>query len=271
MPVLFINHRELVREDTAERLVLRLTHWLGTFGIVLTAIALVSGLAMVVSDVGMPGIAVAVLCGSLGIWLAQSYRSVAFDVLRHEVLFATHWLSFEKHSTIVQFDEIAAVYLDCREEAIERATLGDFVTEQWIRRKWVIFLALTNKRIATVVGKTTVHRAEQTSVLPAQVAYWENLATRICALTGKMLVRTPFASGSPHTFIEAIEQILQRRLAESHMSGRSVHLRQGSDCGLEIELDGKVYRDLAEIDDITIRELIQAAVDEWQCATGQTA
>ncbi len=65
------------------------------------------------------------------------------------------------------------------------------------------------------------------------------------------------------TFIEAVNQIIQRRLALSN-SNRTVHLHSQADMGVEIEIEGKVYSDLSEIDDNAIRELIQTSIQEWE-------
>ncbi len=62
---------------------------------------------------------------------------------------------------------------------------------------------------------------------------------------------------------EAVNQIIQRRLALSN-SDQIVHLHSRADMGVEIEVDGKIYSDLSEIDDNAIRELIQTSIQEWE-------
>jgi hypothetical protein len=257
---------ELVKENTADRLVLSFPHWLKPVGKVIAIIALASGLGMIIGNVELVGIAIALLCAGLGVWLAQSHFSVIFDVLQCQVLFSTRYLLFEKR-VVIPFKEISTVYLDYQERTVNRAMAGDYTSEKWIKRKWTIFLAFTSGKTATVVSKTSEHPAGQISVLSTQLAFWEDLAAGICILISKLLVRTPSVPGFPHTFIEAIEQIVQHLLAQSQMGNRSVHLRQHIDGGLEIEVDGSIHRNLSEIDDITIQELIQAAIDEWQNAT----
>lgn len=72
------------------------------------------------------------------------------------------------------------------------------------------------------------------------------------------------------TMVEEINQIVQNRLAQSQIRGRSVHLRSRADLGVEIVVDGKVYQDLSEIDDIAVHDLIQASVDEWRAEQAPT-
>jgi hypothetical protein len=70
--------------------------------------------------------------------------------------------------------------------------------------------------------------------------------------------------GPPHTFVEEIDQIIQDHLRQSSISGRVIHLCTQMDGGLKIVIDGKIYQNFSEITEVTIRDLIQAAVDEWQ-------
>ena len=143
-------------------------------------------------------------------------------------------------------------------------TIDEYRSEKRIERQWTIFLALKDGQTVTVANETTDHHAAHTSIVSTQLAYWESLATKICAITEKLLVRMPAVPGhAPHTFIETIDQIVQRRLAQSEMNERSVNLRSHTDGSLEIVVDDKIYRNLDEIDDVTVRDLIQTSIDEW--------
>jgi hypothetical protein len=82
----------------------------------------------------------------------------------------------------------------------------------------------------------------------------------------KELVRMPSIPGRPHTFVELIDRILQRRLARSQFNGQPIHLRSGKDGNLEIAISNTIYSSLEEIKNKNIRALIQASVDEWQSA-----
>lgn len=256
---------QLLREDSPDRLVLDISLPRSeTLGKALLFIALVSGLSTIVGDFGVVGGVVTLLCSSWGLWLTAGNRSVTFDIAQRKVLFSTRHLLFEGKRKIIPFGEIAAVHLDYWERVWERGNIGEYVTEKWIRQKWTIFFALVRGQAVTVAEEVTDHLAEQTSILPKRLAYWEELAKRICALVDKPLIRSPSVPGPPHTFVEVIDQILQRHLAQSRIGARSVHLRSHEDGGLEIEIDGQVYRDLKGIDDVAVRGLIQVAVDEWQ-------
>lgn len=48
-------------------------------------------------------------------------------------------------------------------------------------------------------------------------------------------------------------------------------MRGQPDLSLEIVVDGRVYQGLDEIPDVTIRDLIRAAIDEWQDEAEATA
>ena len=74
----------------------------------------------------------------------------------------------------------------------------------------------------------------------------------------------PSVPGGLHIFVESVDQILQRHLAQSQLYNRSVHLRSGEDGSLEIVVDSTVCDDLDQVEDKAVRDLIQGAVDEWQ-------
>jgi hypothetical protein len=189
-------------------------------------------------------------------------RSVIFDGARQWVTFVSSRLLFFKKVNVVAFDEIDQVCLDYVEETVT----GDYGQTESIERKWVIFLALRDSRTIPVADVATSQYApgDFADMMTRQSAYSEDLAAKICELTGKTLVRMPSVPGGLHTFVESVDQILQRRLAQSRLHDRSVHLRSNEDGGLEIIVDGTMYDDLDKVRDQAIRDLIQAALDEWQ-------
>jgi hypothetical protein len=130
----------------------------------------------------------------------------------------------------------------------------------------VIFLALQDSRTIPVAAVTTDQYApgDFADMMTRQSAYSEDLAARICELTGKTLVRMPSVPGGLHTFVESVDQILQRHLAQSRLHDGSVHLRSNEDGDLEIIVDDTMYDDPHKIKDQTIRDLIQTSLDEWQ-------
>ncbi len=65
-------------------------------------------------------------------------------------------------------------------------------------------------------------------------------------------------------WLEVINGNIQQLLSESSLRDREIELRGLPDLSLEIVVDGKVYKGLDEISDVTVRDLIQAAIDEWQ-------
>ena len=117
-------------------------------------------------------------------------------------------------------DEIDQVCLDYVEETIT----GDYSQTISIKRKWVIFLALRDSRTIPVAAVTTDQYApgDFADLISRHSAYSEELAARICELTGKMLVRMPSVPGRLHTFVESVDQIFQRRLAHLNPGKPSV-------------------------------------------------
>ncbi|MBC7257985.1 MAG: hypothetical protein H5T65_01920 [Chloroflexi bacterium] len=69
--------------------------------------------------------------------------------------------------------------------------------------------------------------------------------------------------GAAGSFVEDIEQIIQRRCKEQSID-MSVHLRTDGQGIVRVEVDGVLYDSPADIPDIAIRELIRAAVGEWE-------
>jgi hypothetical protein len=196
-----------------------------------------------------------------GPWLTTNKRTI-FDIAGRELISTTDYLFWKKQKRIL-FEEIKRIYLDYWERGYDQ-TIDEYRSEKRIERQWTVFLALKDGQTVTVANETTDHHAAHTSIVSTQLVYWESLAARICAITEKLLVRMPAVPGhAPHTFIEIIDQIVQRRLAQSEMNERSVNLRSHTDGSLEIVVDDKIYRNLDEIDDVTVRDLIQASIDEW--------
>ncbi len=91
-------------------------------------------------------------------------------------------------------------------------------------------------------------------------------AGRAAVLNASRPVSTPGhnTQGGPvqdQTWLETINQNVQNRLAQSALRGRQVELRRRPDYTLEIVVDGKVYPDLAAVDDEAVRDLLRATID----------
>jgi hypothetical protein len=191
---------------------------------------------------------------------ALPYRSVTFDSYREEVILARSYLLFGRKTETISFEGIEKVCLTY----LETPYTTNEGTGERVIRKWTILLALKKGRYLTLVEERTDHAAWHPYDVSARLAYWENLATKMGVLTGKRLVRPAGVPGSPRTFVEDVNQILQHRLRESEISPRSVYIGSHADGGLEIVVNGKRYRDLNEIDDVAVCGLIRAAIDEWE-------
>ena len=71
-------------------------------------------------------------------------------------------------------------------------------------------------------------------------------------------------SASP-TIADQIEELLQKRLqAEPTLAGRSIHVLAAPDGSALIEVDGSLYTGVGEVPDDAVRNLIRAAIQEWE-------
>lgn len=72
-------------------------------------------------------------------------------------------------------------------------------------------------------------------------------------------------TGTGGTFIDEIEEILQRMISTTPTPlGKEIHVRTGPDGGLQIEVDGQYFSRADEVPDPAIRDLIRAAVKQWE-------
>lgn len=67
----------------------------------------------------------------------------------------------------------------------------------------------------------------------------------------------------------AIEDYLQYRLVQTGaLPGRSVHIRNGVKGGISIEIDGRFFEAVGDVDDAEVRAFLQASIEEWQDRQG---
>ena len=72
-------------------------------------------------------------------------------------------------------------------------------------------------------------------------------------------------TGTGGTFIDEIEEILQRMISTAPTPlGKEVHVRTGPDGGLQIQVGGQYFSSSDEVSDPAVRDLIKAAVKEWE-------
>ena len=72
-------------------------------------------------------------------------------------------------------------------------------------------------------------------------------------------------AGAGGTFIDEIEEILQRMISTAPTPlGEEVHVGTGPDGGLQIQVGGRYFSSADEVPDPAIRDLIKAAVKEWE-------
>lgn len=72
-------------------------------------------------------------------------------------------------------------------------------------------------------------------------------------------------SEEPLSIVEQIDAILQKhKNANPAFNGRSIHLIQGSDGNVKIEVDGQIYDRPKDINDRDIQITIKQALKEWE-------
>jgi hypothetical protein len=68
-----------------------------------------------------------------------------------------------------------------------------------------------------------------------------------------------------HTFVDEIEKIVQRRLSLfPALVGRDLHVRLDSDGSVCFMLEGQEYGSLDDVPNLTARQLIREAIQEWE-------
>ncbi len=64
---------------------------------------------------------------------------------------------------------------------------------------------------------------------------------------------------------EQIEELLQYRLTQTpELAHRSIHIRPAIDGGIRIEVDGRTYEGISDVDDEQIRAFLQETVRQWE-------
>lgn len=67
------------------------------------------------------------------------------------------------------------------------------------------------------------------------------------------------------SMIEEIEDILQQLIAKAPSPlGREIHVRTGLHGAIQLDVDGVIYHSADEVPDVVARELIKAAVRQWE-------
>ena len=65
-------------------------------------------------------------------------------------------------------------------------------------------------------------------------------------------------------WLEKINHNIQMFLPRSELRGREIEVRGRPDLSLEIAVDGETYQSVDDITEEAVRDLVRAAIDEWQ-------
>lgn len=75
----------------------------------------------------------------------------------------------------------------------------------------------------------------------------------------------PVEQKPERSIADQIEDLLQARLAETpSFSGREIHVRPSLAGGVRIEVDGKFFDGVGDVDDSDVRDLLSGVVREWE-------
>lgn len=194
--------------------------------------------------------------------------SVTIDTVQQKISLVPHpsLFSAAQVKRVVSFDEIEQIYLNFWEDSyfVRHDDEYDTDYEPRIWRRWAIELTLKDGQTVTIGEETSDHRAGETKSLARQRAYWEPLAASVSELIGKPLAAMPGVRDGARTFVQSIDQILQRLLKQSGRNDLSVSIHSGKDLAVEITVNGRSYVAVDEIEDKVVRDLLQRAIEEWQ-------
>lgn len=91
------------------------------------------------------------------------------------------------------------------------------------------------------------------------------LAKQVPALETPLKPEMPIEAAKPNSIVEQIDVILQKhKNANAAFKDRSIHLMQGPDGNVKIEVDGKIFDRPKDIDDKEIQITIKRALKEWE-------
>ncbi|HMR62469.1 MAG TPA: hypothetical protein PKE64_00515 [Anaerolineae bacterium] len=261
----FIPPDQIILEDTPGRLVLARPNRLRLFGLLALGLALVTLLVTAYVGLSLGPVMLAVFYLGTGLLFLNTRSTIVFDQSHQQLYFVTNFLGLERHTRFAPFQQIDKVYLDYEEQPQP----GTFSAQEQLQRRWYIYLSLNGGETQTLVQNRANHHLEALPNLSKETRAWESIAQKICDITGKLLVRMPTVPGhAPRTFVEVIDQIVQRRLAslpaEDPLRQQTIRLRSHPSGNLEIVVTGVTYGRLDEIADEPARNLIQAAIDEWR-------
>lgn len=260
----FKTPEQLIKAETSDMLVLTRLNRLKVWGGVSLILALVTGAATLFVGLNLIGGLATALYVVLGLILITSHQTITITQSGQQLFFSTRFGPIERRTRVIPFSDIGSVYLDYEEHIYP-----DMGHEEQVERKWFIYLVLNNQQTVTLAFYRASYPVLQAPNLTKQTTTWENLAQKICQATDKLLIRTPTVPGRvPRTFVEVIDQLVQRRLAAlpltDSLAKRTIRLRSHPNGALEVVVDGAIYRELHDIKDQLVRNLVQGAVDEWQ-------
>lgn len=256
---------QLITEETPKRLTLTRPNHLRLWGVLSLALAVITAVVTVNWGIGLGGWLVTLAYAGGGMLLVTSKRSVTIDRTDGVIFFSTHYLFFDHQTRLNRLSEIDKVYLDYEEEVDQ----DNFLPKEHINRTWFIFLVLKDHRTMTIAQHRAKYPVDKAPNLSRETYAWDGLAKKVSAATGKLLIRMPSVpSRTPRTFVDVIDQIVQRRLEllpeSDPLRRQTIRLRSHPSGDLEIVVDGVTFGALGDIDDRQVRSLIEAAIDEWR-------
>lgn len=259
-----IQPEQLIKDETSTHLVLVRPNLLYRWGIVSVVLAIATGVATAVLSIGWVGWLMATVYAGLALLLLTSHHSIIIDLAQQTLFFTTHYLFFDHQARFFHFDKIDKIYLDFETNLHQSA----FLPRHYTRRQWFIFVTLYDERTVTLLRYRADYPVDQEPNLYNETQVWESLAKKIAIATGKLLITTATVpSRAPRTFVDVIDQIVQRRLNAlpdaDPLRRQTIRLRSHPSGHMEIMVNGVTHHTLDELSDEKVRQLIQHAIDEW--------
>lgn len=261
MNSLLFGGQEFVYEETFDSLVIVQPRHLQAQGGFLLLVACVLLLAILFLNFGLAWSFMVFLFGTYGLWLLSRHNSAKFDKQLQQITISTNRFLFSRKTKTIPFAEVKQIWLDVWDKVYPgRYRIGEGKVEQ----KLTIFLALNNGELVNIVQEIQNLSNPISAMHPDRLTYLQGLGEKIGRLTSKPFLQTSSVPGQPHTFVDQINQLVERRLIQERMQDRSVQIESQAGGELIFIVDGRVYQHLKDIADTSIRELIQAAITEWQ-------
>jgi hypothetical protein len=117
---------------------------------------------------------------------------------------------------------------------------------------------------SSIKARRAAFKAAQTQNLSNNLSSRDTIMAPTEPITAETSVVEPVDQSLELDIVGQIDILLQKHVAaDPSLAGRSIHLAQDPNGGLQIRVDNRIYSDPGEVNEISIRLAIKAALEEW--------